>query len=212
MATEVNATAVMIVWQELDLEQLIHYTVLYSAVGSGRAEEKSVTFPTSQHSGVVGGLEPGQQYVFQVMAVAVINGSDVDGERSAVSKKQQDVLLTVMAVVEEECECTYSIRSIDSELFRCFEGSDSSVTWRTRLLATSEVGEDSLSSVLEDWVSGGGSVMVGSLNLSLVPQCSGHCSHSLLEEKVTYSCVLYTICGKHSIILFHTGVTTFTQQ
>ena len=85
VATEVNATAVMIVWQALDLEQLIHYTVLYSAVGSGRAEEKSVTFPISQHSGVVGGLEPGQQYMFQVMAVAVINGSDVDGERSAVS-------------------------------------------------------------------------------------------------------------------------------
>ena len=85
MATEVNATAVMVVWQALDLEQLIHYTVIYSAVGSGRAEEKSVTFPISQHSGVVGGLEPGQQYMFQVMAVAVINGSDVDGEMSAVS-------------------------------------------------------------------------------------------------------------------------------
>ena len=85
VATEVNATAVMVVWQALDLEQLIHYTVLYSAVGSGRAEEKSVTFPISQHSGVVGGLEPGQQYMFQVMAVALINGSDVDGERSAVS-------------------------------------------------------------------------------------------------------------------------------
>ena len=85
MATEVNATAVMIVWQTLELEQLIHYIVLYSAVGSGRAEEKSVIFPISQHSGVVGGLEPGQQYMFQVMAVAVINGSDVDGERSAVA-------------------------------------------------------------------------------------------------------------------------------
>ena len=85
VATEVNATAVMIVWQELDLEQLVHYTVLYSAVGSGRAEEKSVTFPISQHSGVVEGLEPGQQYMFQVMAVAVINGSDVDGVISAVA-------------------------------------------------------------------------------------------------------------------------------
>ena len=84
VATEVNATAVMVVWQALNLEQLIHYIVLYSTVGSGRAE-KSVTFPISHHSGVVGGLEPGQQYMFQVMAVAVINGSDVDGERSAVS-------------------------------------------------------------------------------------------------------------------------------
>ena len=84
MATEVNATAVMIMWQSLELEQLIHYTVLYSVGGSGRAE-KLVIFPISQQSGVVGGLEPGQEYIFQVMAVAVINGSDVDGERSAVA-------------------------------------------------------------------------------------------------------------------------------
>ena len=87
-----------------------------------------------------------------------------------------------MAVVEEECECTYSIRSIDSELFRCFEGSDSSVTWRARLLATSEVGQDSLSSVLEDWVSGGGSVMVGGVYLSLVPQCSGQINQLLQDQ------------------------------
>ena len=65
VVTEVSATAVMIVWQALELEQLIHYTVFYSAVGSGRADEKSVTFPTSQHLGVVGGLEPGQQYMFR---------------------------------------------------------------------------------------------------------------------------------------------------
>ena len=87
-----------------------------------------------------------------------------------------------MAVVEEECECTYSIRSIDSELFRCFEGSDSSVTWRARLLATSEVGEDSLSSLLEDWVSGGGSVVVGGVTLSLVPQCSGQIDQLLQDQ------------------------------
>ena len=87
-----------------------------------------------------------------------------------------------MAVVEEECECTYSIRSIDSELFRCFEGSAGSVTWRARLLATSEVGQNSLSSVLEDWVSGGGSVMVEGVYLSLVPQCSGQIDQLLQDQ------------------------------
>ena len=54
--------------------------------------------------------------------------------------------------------CSWS--DVDSELFRCFEGSDGSVTWRARLLATSEVEEDMLSSVLEDWVSGVGSVVL----------------------------------------------------
>ena len=42
-------------------------------------------FPISQQSGVVGGLEPEQEYIFPVMAVAVINDSDFDGERSAVA-------------------------------------------------------------------------------------------------------------------------------
>ena len=98
------------------------------------------------------------------------------------SEKQQDISLTIVAVVEEECECTYSLRSIDSELFRCFDGSDGSVTWRARLLATSEVKKDSLSSVLEDWVSGGGSVVVGGVVLSLVPQCSRQIDQLLQEQ------------------------------
>ena len=78
------------------------------------------------------------------------------------------------------CVCSWS--EADSELFRCFEGSDGSVTWRARLLATSEVEEDMLSSVLEDWVSGGSSVVVGSVALSLVPQCSGQIDQLLQDQ------------------------------
>ena len=76
--------------------------------------------------------------------------------------------------------CSWS--EADSELFRCFDGSDGSVTWRARLLATSEVEEDRLSSVLEDWVSGGGSVVVGGVALSLVPQCSGQIDQLLQDQ------------------------------
>ena len=76
--------------------------------------------------------------------------------------------------------CSWS--EADSELFQCFEGSDGSVTWRARLLATSEVEEDRLFSVLEDWVSGGGSVVVGSVVLSLVPQCSGQIDQLLQDQ------------------------------
>ena len=98
------------------------------------------------------------------------------------SEKQQDISLTIVAVVEVECECMYSIRSIDSELFQCFDGSDGSVTWRARLLATSEVEQDRLSSVLEDWVSGGGNVVVGGVALSLVPQCSRQIDQLLQDQ------------------------------
>ena len=74
-------------------------------------------------------------------------------------------------VVQDMCMCSWS--EADSEFFQCFDGSDGSVTWWARLLATSEVEQDRLFSVLEDCVSGGGNVVVGGVVLSLVPQCSG---------------------------------------
>ena len=82
--------------------------------------------------------------------------------------------------MQDMCMCSWS--EADSELFRCFEGSDGSVTWRARLLATSEVEEDRLFSVLEDWVSGGGSVVVAGVALSLVPQCSRQIDQLLQDQ------------------------------
>ena len=84
VATAVNATAVKVTWRTLELE-LSYYTVLYSTVGGGGAE-RSVTLSASETSVVVvGGLAPGEEYMFQVVAVAEINGSIVEGEKSAVA-------------------------------------------------------------------------------------------------------------------------------
>ena len=83
MATAVNATAVRVTWRALDLE-LSYYTVLYSGAGGGGAE-RSVTLSASETSVMVGGLAPGEEYMFQVVAVAEISGSIVEGEKSAVA-------------------------------------------------------------------------------------------------------------------------------
>jgi len=83
VATAVNATAVRITWRALELE-LNYYTVLYSIVGRG-GTERSITLSASETSVVVGRLVPGEEYMFQVVAVAEINGSIVEGERSAVA-------------------------------------------------------------------------------------------------------------------------------
>ena len=96
------------------------------------------------------------------------------------SEKLEDISSAVEQVVQDKCVCSWS--EVDSELFRCFEGSDDSVTWRARLLATSEVEEDRLFSVLEDWVSGGGSMVVGGVALSLVPQCSRQIDQLLQDQ------------------------------
>ena len=83
VANAVNATAVRVTWRALDLE-LSYYTVLYSAVG-GTGTEKSATFPANSTSVVVGELAPGVEYMFQVVAVAEVSGSIMEGERSAVA-------------------------------------------------------------------------------------------------------------------------------
>ena len=83
MATTVNATAVRVTWRALDLE-LSYYTVLYSGAGGG-GTERSITLSANETSVVVGGLAPGEEYMFQVVAVAEINGSIVEGGRSAVA-------------------------------------------------------------------------------------------------------------------------------
>ena len=67
MATTINATAVRVTWRALELE-LSYYTILYSVVGGGRMESLSANMT----SVVVGGLGPGKEYTFQVVAVAEI--------------------------------------------------------------------------------------------------------------------------------------------
>ena len=83
MVTAVNATTVRVTWRALDLE-LSYYTVLYSGAGGG-GPEKSVTLSASETSVVVGGLVPSEEYMFRVVVVAEINGSIVEGEKSAVA-------------------------------------------------------------------------------------------------------------------------------
>ena len=81
MATAVNATAVRVTWSAQQLEPR-YYTVLYSAV-DGERTEMSTTLSANVTSVVVGELAPGEEYMFHVIAVAEINGSTVEGERSA---------------------------------------------------------------------------------------------------------------------------------
>ena len=54
----------------MNLSVVNHYTVHYSRVGSGRrrrqTESGTAIFPASASSGVVSGLQEGQQYQFSV--------------------------------------------------------------------------------------------------------------------------------------------------
>ena len=74
-----NSTAVKITWTLLNVSAVDHYyTVHYSRVvngsDSGQVGAGTATFPASASSGVVSGLQEGQQYQFSVSVSLLIGG------------------------------------------------------------------------------------------------------------------------------------------
>ena len=70
-----NSTAVNVSWTPLTIQETeYHYTVHYTAMCSFR-----VTFPASASSGVVSGLQDGQQYQFSVTVTFNVSGEIYTG-------------------------------------------------------------------------------------------------------------------------------------
>ena len=72
-----NSSSVRITWTPLNEPVVDHYTVHYTRVGSGRSRQigsETVTFPASVSSGVVSGLQEGQQYQFSVSVSFTVKG------------------------------------------------------------------------------------------------------------------------------------------
>ena len=87
-------------------------------------------------------------------------------------QKLEDVKAVVLELLEASCtECTSE--NIERQSFSCFEESPSFVTYRARLEGTSETDSDSLISLIEDWVRGGGAnVIVTGILMTVDPHCS----------------------------------------
>ena len=93
-----------------------------------------------------------------------------------------DITKAVQQLIEDSCGCVYSLCNIDGAAFRCFAGSERSVTYRARLHATVDVGTASLSTFLREWVSGGNSAVVGGVTLSVDQDCTVEISDLFEEE------------------------------
>ena len=78
----------------------------------------------------------------------------------------------VLELLEASCtEC--KSENIERQSFSCFEESPTFVTYRARLEGTSETESDSLISLIEDWVRGGGaSVIVTGILMTVDSHCS----------------------------------------
>ena len=84
-----NPTAVNVSWQRLPSQDVDYYKVYYS----GRGGEGSVLFPGGSSWGVVHGGEK-----FEVAAVVIVNGRQVEGERSTLSSEDKS-LYSFMGVI-----------------------------------------------------------------------------------------------------------------
>ena len=71
-----------------------------------------------------------------------------------------------------DCGITSDIIDRDTHLFSCFPESPSYVTYRARLEGTSKTDSGSLVSLIEDWVAGGASIIVGGVLMTVDKKCS----------------------------------------
>ena len=78
-AVPVNSTSVWVSWSPINLTVVDHYTVhyVYATVSNGSWE---VMFPGNTTSGVVSGLQGGQQYLFSVTVTLNVKGQSYSRE------------------------------------------------------------------------------------------------------------------------------------
>ena len=69
-------------------------------------------------------------------------------------------------------ECGISSDIIDEQFFACFPESPTHVTFRARLGGSSETDSGSLISLLESWVSGGATIIVTGVLMTVDAECS----------------------------------------
>ena len=98
--------------------------------------------------------------------VAMIQSTDRD-------VKLEDITSAVLEQLTQSCaECDITSDIIDRQSFACFPESPTYVTYRARLEGTSETDSGSLISLIEEWVSGGASIIVTGVLMTVDSECS----------------------------------------
>ena len=89
------------------------------------------------------------------------------------NKKLEDITSTVLEELTSSCdECRITSDIIDKPSFACYPESPTYVTYRARLEGTSETDSGSLISLIQDWVSGGTSIIVTGVLMTVDSECS----------------------------------------
>ena len=86
-------------------------------------------------------------------------------------EKLEDVKSALLEQLKLSCaEC--SSDTIDMQSFSCYEESPTHITYRARLESTSEIDSGTLISMIEEWVSGGTSLIVTGIRMTVDSDCS----------------------------------------
>ena len=89
------------------------------------------------------------------------------------NEKLEDITSAVVKKLTASCaECGISSDVIDEQFFACFPESPTHVTFRARLGGSSETDSGSLISLLESWVSGGATIIVTGVLMTVDAECS----------------------------------------
>ena len=87
--------------------------------------------------------------------------------------KVEDITTAVVEELTGSCaECGITDDIIDKQSFACFPESPTYVTYRARLEGTSETDSGSLISLIEEWVSGGATIIVTEVLMTVDSKCS----------------------------------------
>ena len=121
---------------------------------------------------------------------------------SSTNEKLEHITNAVLEELTASCaECGITDDIIDKQSFACFPESPTYVTYRARLEGTSETDSGSLISLIEEWVSGGTSIIVTGVLMTVDSECpvaisslsEGECSTT--TDSTTTNTTLPTIIG-----------------
>ena len=128
-------------------------------------------------------------------------------QTTSTEQKLEDITSAVLEELTDSCaECGISSDIIDRQSFSCFPESPTHVTFRARLGGSSETDSVSLISLLESWVSGGATIIVTGVLMTVDAECSvaisslseGECSMTTTQPPDTTASSATTSDGSTS--------------
>ena len=147
-----------------------------------------------------------------IHSFATLNYSQV----SSTNETLGNITNTVLEELSTSCaECGITNDTINEQSFVCFPESPTYVTYRARLEGTSETDSGSLISLIEEWVSGGASIIVTGVQMTVDSECSvaisslseGECSPTIESTTTTTDNTIFVIIGGVVAVILIVAIT-----